>query len=154
MQFFSTAAASSSGSSCALRALAPIIHTSSVAIAAAAGATPVDLFAGTAGTSAPYSGFVSATLGCTAYQLVVSYVVGDDCVDACDPVADTLSTVDVTINVPAGQGVQLPEGFIAKITVATTDGATPPVLTATAIGGTVSFTSSRAGVCSGDVLVP
>ena len=151
MQFFTTAAASCSTSS-GLRALAPVIHTSSLAIAAASGSTAADLFAPVAGTSAPYGGYVTSDLACAAYELVVSYIVGDNCVDSCEAAPDTLTTTNVTIPVPAGQGVKLPEGFIAKITAKTTDGAGTALNTP--VAGTLKFTSSRAGVCTGDVLVP
>ena len=152
MQFFSTAPA---GSTCAAgpRALAPIIHDESITIANGAGATPADLFLGVAGEAAPFGGYVSSTLKCSAYQLELTVITGDDCIDDCDPTPDVLvKTEKITIDVPAGQGVQLPPAYYAQITVKTTDGA--GVATNAAVGGDVRFTSSRAGVCGADVVIP
>ena len=152
MQFFSTAPA---GSSCAAgpRALAPIIHDESITIANGAGATPTDLFLGVAGESAPYGGYVTSTVKCSAYQLELTLITGDDCIDDCDPTPDVLvKTEKITIDVPAGQGVQLPPAYYAQITVTTTDGAGTP--TNAAVGGDFRFTASRAGACDGDVLIP
>lgn len=153
MQFFTTAAVSCGTSAAAPRALAPIIHNQTITIANGTGSTATDLFVGAAGSAAPYGGFVSSTMACSAYQLAVTVITGDDCVDNCDPSPDVLvATQVITINVPAGKGVQLPPAYIAKITVTTTDGA--GVATNAVVGGDVTFTSSRAGVCGSDVLVP
>jgi len=153
MQFFTTAAVSCGTSSAGPRALAPVVHNEKVTIANGAGATAVDLFAGAAGSAAPYSGFVSSGIACSAYRLVVTIITGDDCIDNCDPTPDVLvATQTLTIDVPSGQGVQLPPAFISKITVQTTDGA--GTAQNAVVGGDVRFTSSRAGVCSGDILIP
>ena len=154
MQFFSSAPA---GSTCAAgpRALAPIIHNESLTIANGAGGTHADLFLGVAGESAPYGGYVTSTIKCSAYQLILTMITGDDCIDECDPTPDVLvKTETITINVPAGQGVQLPPAYYAQITVATTDGAVNPSPTDTAVGGEVRFTASRAGACADDVKIP
>lgn len=152
MQFFQTAPAASNGAA-GPRALAPVIHDETVPIADGTGDTPVDLFLGVAGDAAPYGGYVTSTIKCSAYQLVLTLITGDDCIDSCDPTPDVLvKTETLTIDVPAGQGVQLPPAYYAQITVVTTDGVGTPI--ATPVGGEFRFTSSRAGSCDSDVLIP
>lgn len=132
------------------KAVAPIITESSLTIAAGAGSTAADVYLGVTGDSAPYAGFVTKNLSCDAVKLVVSYLDGDDC-DSCT--VDTLTTVDVTITIPAGAtGVALPEGYITHITAQVVD-STGAAINST-LGGAVSFVSSRAGACGADVLVP
>lgn len=149
MQYIFGTAASASCSS-APKAVAPIITDVSLAIAAGAGSTAADVYLGVSGASAPYAGYVTKTLSCDAVKLVVTYLDGDDC-DSCT--ADTLTTVDVTITIPAGAtGVALPEGYITHITAQVVDSA--GVAANSTAGGSVQFTSSRAGACGADVLVP
>lgn len=149
MQYIFGGAAAGSCSSTP-KAVAPIITESKLTIAAGAGSTAANVYLGTSGASAPYAGFVTKTLSCDAVKLVVTYLDGDDC-DSCT--VDTLTTVDVTITIPAGAtGVALPEGYITKITAQVVNSA--GVASNSALGGDVSFTSSRAGACGADVLVP
>lgn len=149
MQFIFGGAAAASCST-APKAVAPIITDETLTIAAAAGIVAADVFLGVAGDSAPYGGFISKTLTCDAVKLVVSYLDGDDC-DSCT--VDTLTTVDVEITIPAGaSGVALPAGYITQITaqVVTSAG----VAANSTLGGDVQFTSSRAGACGADVVIP
>lgn len=149
MQFIYGGAAASSCSS-APKAVAPVIHDKTLTIAAGAGIAAADVFLGVAGDPAPYGGFINKTLTCDAVKLVVSYLDGDDC-DACT--VDTLTTVDVEITIPAGaSGVELPKGYIAQITAQVVD-STGTAINST-LGGDVRFTSSRAGACGADVLIP
>jgi hypothetical protein len=151
MQFiFGGAAAASCSTS--PKAVAPVVTNTTLTIAAAAGITAANVFLGTAGASAPYSGFVSKTISCDAVKLVVSYLVGDDCDPCTDP--DALTTVDETITIPASaSGVALPAGYISKITAQVVDSA--GLAKNSALGGNVQFTSSRAGVsCGSDVVIP
>ncbi len=149
MQFIFGGAAAASCST-APKAVAPVITDETLTIAAGAGITAADVFLGVAGDPAPYGGFVSKTLSCDAVKLVVSYLDGDDC-DACT--VDVLTTVDVEITIPAGAtGVALPAGYIAQITAQVVDSA--GVAKNSTLGGDVQFTSSRAGACGADVLVP
>ena len=149
MQFIFGGAAATSCST-APKAVAPIITDQTLTIAAGAGATAANVYLGVTGASAPYGGFVSKTVSCEAVKLVVSYLTGDDC-DACT--VDTLTAVDVNITIPAGaSGVALPAGYISKITAQVVDGAGAGL--ASVAGGTVQFTSSRAGACGADVLIP
>lgn len=149
MQFIFGGAAASSCST-APKAVAPVITDKTLTIAAGAGITAADVFLGVSGDPAPYGGFVTKTLSCDAVKLVVSYLHRDDC-DACT--VDTLTTVDVNLTIPAGAtGVQLPAGYISKITAQVVDN-TGTAINST-LGGDVRFTSSRAGACGPDVLVP
>ena len=149
MQFIFGGAAATSCST-APKAVAPIVTNQTLTIAAAGGATAANLYLGTAGDPAPYGGFVSKTISCEAVKIVVSYLTGDDC-DACT--VDTLTTVDVTITIPAGaSGVALPAGYISKITAQVVDAAGAGL--ASAAGGDIQFTSSRAGACGTDVVIP
>ena len=149
MQFIFGGAAASSCST-APKAVAPIITDETLTIAAGAGITAGNVFLGVAGDSAPYGGFISKTLTCDAVKLVVSYLDGDDC-DSCT--VDTLTTVDVEITIPANaSGVALPAGYITKITAQVVDSA--GVAKNSTIGGDVQFTSSRAGACGADVVIP
>jgi hypothetical protein len=129
MQFIFGGAAAASCST-APKAVAPVITDETLTIAAGAGITAADVFLGVAGDSAPYGGYINKTLTCDAVKLVVSYLDGDDC-DNCT--VDTLTTVDVEITIPAGSA------GVAKNST---------------LGGDVQFTSSRAGACGADVLVP
>lgn len=149
MQFiFGGSAASSCSTS--PKAVAPVITDASLTIAAGAGNAAADVFAGTSGDPAPYGGYVTKTLSCDAVKLVVTYLDGDDC-DSCT--VDTLTTVDETITIPAGAtGVALPPGYITKITAQVVDSA--GAAQNSTLGGDVRFTSSRAGACGTDVLVP
>ena len=142
---------SSSGScSTTPKAVAPIITNETLTIAAGAGITAANVFLGVTGDPAPYGGTVVKGLACDAVKLVVTYLTGDDC-DACT--VDTLTTVDETITIPAGaNGVVLPPGYITKITAQVVDSA--GVAKNSTLGGDVQFTSSRAGACGADVLVP
>lgn len=149
MQFIFGGAAAASCSA-APKAVAPVISDVTLAIAAGAGSVAAPLFTGVSGDPAPYGGFVTKTMGCDSVTLVVSYLDGDDC-DSCT--VDTLTTVDVTLTIPANaSGVQLPAGYITAITAQVVDSAGTPVNST--IGGDVRFTSSRAGACGADVLVP
>ena len=149
MQFLFGGAAAASCST-APKAVAPIITDETLTIAAAAGIVAADVFLGAAGDSAPYGGVVSKTLSCDAVKLVVSYLDGDDC-DSCT--VDTLTTVDVEITIPAGAtGVALPAGYISHITAQVVDSA--GVAKNSTLGGDVQFTSSRAGACGADVVIP
>lgn len=149
MQFLFGGAAAAACST-APKAVAPIITNETLTIAAAGGATAANLYLGVAGDPAPYGGFVSKTISCEAVKIVVSYLTGDDC-DSCT--VDTLTTVDETITIPAGaSGVALPAGYISKITAQVVDSAGAGL--ASAAGGDVQFTSSRAGACGADVLIP
>lgn len=149
MQFIFGGAAAASCST-APKAVAPIITDETLTIAAGAGITAADVFLGTAGDSAPYGGFVSKTLSCDAVKLVVSYLDGDDC-DSCT--VDTLTTVDVEITIPANAtGVALPAGYISQITAQVVDSA--GAAKNSTLGGDVQFTSSRAGACGADVVIP
>jgi hypothetical protein len=149
MQFIFGGAAAASCST-APKAVAPLITNETLTIAAGAGITAADVFAGVAGNPAPYGGFVSKTLTCDAVKLTVSYLSGDDC-DLCT--VDTLVLVEEEITIPAGAtGVALPAGYIAKITAQVVDSA--GVAKNSTLGGDVQFTSSRAGACGADVLVP
>lgn len=149
MQFLFGGAAAASCST-APKAVAPVITDETLTIAAGAGITAADVFAGVSGDPAPYGGFVTKTLTCDAVKLVVSYLDGDDC-DACT--VGTLTTVDVTVTIPAGAtGVALPAGYITKVTAQVVD-STGTAINST-LGGDVRFTSSRAGACGADVLVP
>jgi len=149
MQFIFGGAAAASCST-APKAMAPLIHNELLVIAAGAGDEAADLFAGTAGDPAPYGGFVTKTLSCDAVKLVVSYIDGDDC-DACT--VDTLVLVEEEITIPAGaSGVALPAGYIAKITAVVVDSDGDAKVSV--LGGDVQFTSSRAGACGADVLIP
>lgn len=149
MQFIFGGAAAASCST-APKAVAPVITDETLTIAAGAGITAADVFLGVSGDPAPYGGFVTKTLSCDAVKLVVSYLDGDDC-DNCT--VDTLTTVDVEVTIPAGAtGVQLPAGYITQITAQVVD-STGTAINST-LGGDVRFTSSRAGACGADVLVP
>lgn len=149
MQFIFGGAASASCST-APKAVAPLITNETLTIAAGAGITAADVYAGVAGDPAPYGGFVTKALTCDAVKLVVTYLTGDDC-DACT--VDTLTTVDVTITIPAGaSGVALPAGYVSKVTAQVVDSA--GVAKNSTLGGDVQFTSSRAGACGADVLIP
>jgi hypothetical protein len=149
MQFIFGGAAAASCST-APKAVAPIITNETLTIAPGAGITAANVFLGTAGDPAPYGGFVSKTISCDAVKLVVSYLSGDDC-DTCT--VDTLVLVEEEITIPAGAtGVALPAGYIAKITAQVVDSA--GVAKNSTLGGDVQFTSSRAGACGADVLVP
>ena len=149
MQFIFGGAASASCST-APKAVAPVIPDETLTIAPGAGNTAADVFLGVADDPAPYGGFIGKTLTCDAVKLVVSYLDGDDC-DSCT--VDTLTTVDVEITIPANAtGVALPAGYITQITaqVVTSAG----VAANSTLGGDVRFTSSRAGACGADVLIP
>jgi hypothetical protein len=149
MQFIFGGAAAASCST-APKAVAPVITDETLTIAAGAGITAADVFLGVAGDSAPYGGYINKTLTCDAVKLVVSYLDGDDC-DNCT--VDTLTTVDVEITIPAGaSGVALPAGYITQVTAQVVDSA--GVAKNSTLGGDVQFTSSRAGACGADVLVP
>jgi hypothetical protein len=149
MQFIFGGAAAASCST-APKAVAPLITNETLTIAPGAGITAANVFLGTAGDPAPYGGFVSKTISCDAVKLVVSYLSGDDC-DTCT--VDTLVLVEEEITIPAGAtGVALPAGYIAKITAQVVDSA--GVAKNSTLGGDVQFTSSRAGACGADVLVP
>ncbi len=149
MQFIFGGAAAASCST-APKAVAPLITNETLTIAAGAGIAAANVFLGVAGDPAPYGGFVSKTISCDAVKLVVSYLDGDDC-DPCT--VDTLSLVEEEITIPAGAtGVALPAGYIAKITAQVVDSA--GVAKNSTLGGDVQFTSSRAGACGADVLVP
>ena len=149
MQFIFGGAAAASCST-APKAVAPLITNETLTIAPGTGDAPADVFAGAAGDPAPYGGFVSKTLSCDAVKLVVSYLDGDDC-DACT--VDELVLVEEEITIPAGAtGVALPAGYIAKITAEVVDSA--GVAKVSTLGGDVQFTSSRAGACGADVVIP
>ena len=149
MQFIFGGAAAQPGTS-APKAVAPLVTNVTLAIAAGAGTAAADVFAGTVGDSAPYGGFVSKTLSCDAVKLVVSYLDGDDC-DSCT--VDTLTVVTQTITIPANAaGVQLPPGYITKVTAQVVDSA--GTAKNSTLGGSVQFTSSRAGACGADVVIP
>jgi hypothetical protein len=149
MQFIFGGAAAASCST-APKAVAPLIFNETLTIAADSGDVAADVYAGVAGDSAPYGGFVSKTLACDAVKLVVSYLDGDDCDDC---TVDTLVLVEEEITIPAGaSGVALPAGYIAKITAVVVDSA--GVEKVSTLGGDVQFTSSRAGACGADVLIP
>ncbi len=149
MQFIFGGAAAASCSS-APKAVAPLVTNETLTIAPGAGIAIGDLFVGVADDPAPYAGYVTKTLSCDAVKLVVTYLDGDDC-DSCT--VDTLTTVEETITIPAGaSGVSLPAGYISKITAQVVDSAGAPKNSA--IGGEVQFTSSRAGACGADVLIP
>lgn len=142
----------SAASSCSTtpKAIAPLVTDVTLAIAAAAGSVAAAVFTGVAGDPAPYGGFVNKTLGCDAVKLVVTYLDGDDC-DSCT--TDTLTTVTVDLTIPANaSGVQLPAGYITSITAQVVDAA--GVAADSAAGGSVRYTSSRAGACGADVLIP
>ena len=150
MQFIFSGTGAASCGSAAPKAVAPLVTNETLTIAAGAGITAADVFLGVTGDSAPYGGFVSKTLNCDAVKLVVSYLDGDDC-DTCT--VDVLTTVDVEITIPAGaSGVALPAGYITQITAQVVDSA--GVAKNSTLGGDVQFTSSRAGACGADVLVP
>lgn len=150
MQFLFGGAAASTASA-APKAVAPIVTSVSLAIAAASGSVAAPVFTGVTGNPAPYGGFVTKTLGCDAVKLVVTYLTGDDC-DNCT--ASTLTTVTQDVTIPANAtGVQLPPGYITSITAQVVDAAGTPI--DSAAGGSIGFTSSRAGAaCGTDVLVP
>jgi hypothetical protein len=149
MQYIFGGAAAASCST-APKAVAPVITDETLTIAAGAGIAAADVFLGVAGDPAPYGGFINKTLTCDAVKLVVSYLDGDDC-DNCT--VDTLTTVDVEITIPAGaSGVALPAGYIAQITAQVVDSA--GVAKNSVLGGDVQFTSSRAGACGADVVIP
>lgn len=149
MQFIFGGAAANSCSS-APKAVAPLVTNETLTIAAGAGITAADVYAGAAGDPAPYGGFVAKTLSCDAVKLVVSYLDGDDCDDC---TVDTLTVVTETITVPANaSGVQLPPGYITKITAQVVDSA--GTAKNSTLGGSVQFTSSRAGACGADVVIP
>jgi hypothetical protein len=150
MQFIFSGAGAAASCSTAPKAVAPVITDETLTIAAGAGIAAADVFLGVAGDPAPYGGFISKTLTCDAVKLVVSYLDGDDC-DACT--VDVLTTVDVEITIPAGAtGVALPAGYIAQITAQVVDSA--GVAKNSTLGGDVQFTSSRAGACGADVVIP
>lgn len=151
MQYlFGGAAAASCSTS--PKAVAPVITDETLTIAALGGAVAANVFLGVAGDPAPYGGYINKTVSCDAVKLVVSYLDGADCDPCNDP--DALTAVDVEITIPASaSGVALPPGYISKITAQVVDSA--GVGKASALGGDVQFTSSRAGAaCGSDVLVP
>lgn len=132
------------------KAVAPLVTDSALTIAPGNGITVESVFTGVSAAPAPYGGFVSKSLGCEAVKLVVTYLTGDDC-DACT--VDTLTTVDVTVTVPANAaGIQLPVGYITVITAQVVDDTGTPINSA--LGGALRYTSSRAGACGTDILVP
>jgi hypothetical protein len=149
MQYIFGGAAAASCST-APKAVAPVITDETLTIAPGAGIAAANVFLGVAGDPAPYGGFINKMLSCDAVKLVVSYLDGDDC-DPCT--VDTLTTVDVEITIPAGaSGVALPAGYIKKITAQVVDSA--GVAKNSTLGGDVQFTSSRAGACGADVVIP
>ncbi len=132
------------------KATAPLITEASLIIQAATGSTIAQLYAGASGADAAYGGYVHKTLSCDAVKLVVTYLTGDDCNDC---TSDTLNTTPVTITIPAGaSGVQLPPGYITAITAQVVTSAGAPL--DSVAGGTVNYTSSRAGNCGAGVVNP
>jgi hypothetical protein len=132
------------------KATAPLITEASLVIQAATGSDITQFYTGASGAAAAYGGYVHKTLSCDAVKLVVTYLTGDDCNDC---TSDTLNTTPVTITIPAGaSGVQLPPGYITVITAQVVSAAGAPLNSVA--GGTVTYTSSRAGNCGAGVVNP
>ncbi len=138
-----------SGATGGVRAVAPVVHQSTLEIAVGAGAAAQDLLAAIAsGQAAAASGQVVNT-GCYDVELTIEYVTGADC-DSCT--VDTLTLEEITVVVPKNSAFPLPEGLVASIAAVTVDSTGAPVANTTV--QTVKYYGSYAPGCGGAVLVP
>ena len=139
----------STGSTGGVRAVAPVVHQSTLEIAVGAGAAAQDLLAAIAsGSPAAAAGQVINT-GCYDVELTIEYVTGADC-DSCT--VDTLTLEEITVVVPKNSAFPLPEGLVASIAAVTVDSTGAPVANTTV--QTVKHYGSYAPGCGGAVLVP
>jgi hypothetical protein len=123
IQYLST----SSSSSCGMRATAPRVGQARATIAAGSGSAPTDLFTALTSGAIPYSGGQLSNPGCADVQLTISYLNGADC-DSCT--ADIVTSVPVTVVVPAKSVFSLPEGLVTSIQYQTGSRNTVGVFTA------------------------
>lgn len=146
IQFLSTSSASGS----CKKAIAPVVYQGDLTIAAATGATALQLLAPiAAGSPAAFGGQI-VNKGCNSLLATINYLNGDDC-DVCTS-PDTLSVVPVTVVIPKNSAFPIPDGFLTGITVQTLDAAGVPV--AVQVAQDVDFYSAFQPCCGSAVLVP
>lgn len=139
---------SSSGSSAA-RAVAPTVHQAALTLAAGAGAAYSDLLAAiAAGSCAADAGQIVNT-GCYDLEVLATYLTGADC-DSCT--VDALTTVDVSVVVPANSAFPMPPGYVSRLQVRTLDSAGAAIANTTEVK--VRYYGAYAPGCGGCPLVP
>jgi hypothetical protein len=137
---------SNSDSASALKAVAPIVHQSTLSILAGTGTTPKDLLAPiVAGECAAFGGQI-VNKGCMAIKATITYLDGADC-DSCT--TETLTTLDVEVVIPANSVFPLPQGYHQGIKVVTAEEAGAPLNNTTDVK--LNFYSSYQPSCGGCV---
>lgn len=139
----------SSNGSTAARAVAPTVHQANKTIAVGAGAAYSDLLAAIASGSCAADAGQVVNAGCYDIEILATYLTGADC-DACT--VDALTTVDVSVIIPANSAFPLPPGYVSRLQVRTLDSAGAAIANTTEVK--VRYYGAYAPGCGGCPLVP
>lgn len=146
MQFILT---SNQTAQCAT-ATTPIVFGSQLTVAAGTGATAIAVTTVASGSPA-YKGGIVGNPGCKPIRLDLTYVTGGTC-STCD--TEALTTTPISVVVPAGSTMTIPDGFWSALSIVSLDG-TATTATNVLVDQTVFINSQYVPACeSCTVLVP